>query len=83
MTRSVGNLPSEAKETEQAQDYVRNRFECPPPNRKRTSACLAESGQMVARTNQRGKATGSRSSVEEDGVGRDEEDSKPSLVSGD
>jgi hypothetical protein len=35
---------------------------------------------MGARTNQRGKASASSSSVEENGVGRDEEDSKPSLV---
>jgi hypothetical protein len=34
----------------------------------------------ASRTNQRGKATGSCSSVEEDGGGRDEQDSKPSLV---
>jgi hypothetical protein len=41
-----------------------------------------ESGQTAAtRTNQRGEATGIRSgSVEENGDGRDEEDSKPSLV---
>mgnify|MGYP000143530361 CR=1 FL=1 len=40
-----------------------------------------ESGQMTARTNPRGNATGSCSSVEEDG-GRDENDIKPSLVTG-
>jgi hypothetical protein len=34
---------------------------------------------MAARTNPRGGAIGKRSSVEKDG-GRDEEDSKPSLV---
>jgi hypothetical protein len=33
-----------------------------------------------ARTNQGGKATGSCSSIEEDGDGREEEDSKPSPV---
>jgi hypothetical protein len=36
---------------------------------------------MAARTNRRGKATGSSTSVEEGGSGRDEgEDLKPSLV---
>jgi hypothetical protein len=34
----------------------------------------------AARTNQGGKATGSCSSIEEDGGGRNEEDSKPSPV---
>jgi hypothetical protein len=34
----------------------------------------------AARTNQGGKATGSCSSIEEDGDGREEEDSKPSSV---
>ena len=34
----------------------------------------------AARTNRGGKATGSRSSIEEDGDGREEEDSKPSPV---
>jgi hypothetical protein len=44
-------------------------------------ATSPESGQMAAtRANQRGKAIGSCPSVEEDGGGRDEEDSKPSLV---
>jgi hypothetical protein len=38
---------------------------------------LAESEQMAARTNPRGGAIGSPSSMEKDG-GRDEEDSKPS-----
>jgi hypothetical protein len=55
---------------------------CPPPNgkRPRSSSCLAESRQIAARTNPRGSATsGSPSSVENDG-GRDDEDSKPSLV---
>jgi hypothetical protein len=42
-----------------------------------------KSGQMAAaRTNQRGKATGSCSSVKEDGGGHHEEDSKLSLVTG-
>jgi hypothetical protein len=72
----VGDLPSEAKETEQAQGHVRNR----------RSACLAESGQIVAKANQRGKDTGSGTSLEKDGSsvvedgGRDEEESEPSLV---
>jgi hypothetical protein len=35
---------------------------------------------MGARTNQRGKAAASASSVEKNGGGRDKEDSKPSLV---
>jgi hypothetical protein len=46
---------------------------------KRPSSCLAESAQSSATTNPRGSAIGNRSSVEKDG-GRDEEDSKPSLV---
>ncbi len=75
-------LPNKAlEETEQAaQGHVRNRFGCPSPNGKRPSTSLVESGQIGPRTNQRGKATGSCSSVEEDGGGRDEEDSKPSPV---
>jgi hypothetical protein len=75
------NLPNEAmEETEPAHDHVRNRFECPSPaNRKRPRTCLAESGQMAARTNQKGNATGSCSSVEKDD-GRGEEDPKPPLV---
>jgi hypothetical protein len=36
---------------------------CSTITRKRTSACLAESGQMVAKANQRSKASGSSSSV--------------------
>jgi hypothetical protein len=46
---------------------------------KRPRTCLAESEQIAARTNPRGGAIGSRSYVEKDG-GRDDEDSKPSLV---
>ncbi len=74
-------LPNEAiEETEPAQGHVRNRSECPSPNRKRTRTCLTERGQrMAARKTQRGDATGSCSSVENDG-GCDEEDSKPSPV---
>jgi hypothetical protein len=69
-------------ETDQALGQVKKRSECPSSNRKRASACLAEGGQkMGARTNQRGKATSSSStSVEEDGGGHVEGDSKPSLV---
>jgi hypothetical protein len=77
-------LPNEAlaEKEEQAQGQVKNLSECPstPKNRKRPSTCLAKGVQTGARTNQRNKATGSSSSVEEDGVGRDEEDSKLSLV---
>ena len=74
-------LPNKAtEETEPAQGPVRNRFECPSPaNRKRPRGCLAESGQIAARTNQRDNATGSCTSVEED-AGRDEVDPKPPLV---
>jgi hypothetical protein len=81
LTRSVGDLPSEAQqEPKQAQGHVRDRLGCPSPNRKRRSACLAESGKMAARTNQRSNdATGSGSSVVEDG-GSGEDDSKPSPV---
>jgi hypothetical protein len=50
-----------------------NRFAWPSPNRKRSRTRLAESEQLAARTNPRGGAIGSRSSVENDG-GRDEED---------
>jgi uncharacterized protein YbgA (DUF1722 family) len=63
-----------------AQGHVGNRFECPSPNRKRTSARLAESGKRGARTNRRGNATGSGSSVMEDGGNGNEEDPKPTLV---
>jgi hypothetical protein len=74
----VGDLPSEAQEElEQAQGHNKVRLECPTPTRKRTRACLAESGKMAARTNQRSNATGSGSYVVEDGV---EDDSKPSPV---
>jgi hypothetical protein len=54
---------------------------CPSPNVKRPrSSCLAESGKIAARTNPRGSAAiGKRRSVEKHG-GRDDEDSKPSLV---
>jgi hypothetical protein len=78
---SVG-LPNEAlvEEPEQAQGHVTNQSECPSPNRKRPSTCLAEGGQLGARTSQRGKATASSSYVEQDGGSRDEEDSKPSLL---
>jgi hypothetical protein len=77
-------LPNEAlKETDQqAQGHVKNRSERPSSKRKRPSTSLVESGGMGARTNQRGKATatGSSSYMEEDDGGRDEGDSKPSLV---
>jgi uncharacterized protein YbgA (DUF1722 family) len=62
------------------QGHVKNRSECPSPNTKRPSTSLVESGGMGARTNQRGKAAGGSSSVEENGVGRDEDDSEPCLV---
>jgi hypothetical protein len=52
---------------------------CPSPSLKRPRTCLAESGQMAAGTNPRDGAIGSRRPVEKD-VDRDEEDSKPSLV---
>jgi hypothetical protein len=83
-TGGVG-LPNEAlKETDQAQGHAKNRSECPFPNRKRPSASLVESGGSDAGTNQRGKATADSSSisVEEDGGGCDEDESKPSLVTG-
>jgi hypothetical protein len=56
--------PNDASVEEKAQEEGR---------RKGPSTCLAESGEMAARANQRCKATVGRSSVEE-------EDSKPSLV---
>ncbi len=74
-------LPNEApEETDQAQGHVKDGYECPSPNRKRPSASLVENVGMGARTNQRIKATASSSPLEEDGGGRDEENSKPSLV---
>jgi hypothetical protein len=79
---SVG-LPNEAlvEEPEQAQGHVPNRFECPSRNKKRPRTCLADSGEMAAKTNQRGKTTGSCASCVEDDVGGlDGEDSNPSLV---
>jgi hypothetical protein len=78
----VGGLPIEAREeTEQARGHIKNRFECPAPNMKRPRTCLlAESGQTGARPNQRGNSIGIFGSVEQD-VGRDEEDSTPSLKS--
>jgi hypothetical protein len=77
----VGRPNHEAlKETDQAQEHVKNRYECPFPNRERPSTILVDRGGMGARTSLRSKAIGSSSPVEEDGGGRDEEDSKPSLV---
>jgi hypothetical protein len=77
----VGLSNEALKETDQqAQGHVEHRSECPSPNRKQPSSSLFESGGMGARTNQRVKATGSSSSVEEDGGGRDQEDLKPSPV---
>jgi hypothetical protein len=76
-------LPNQlVKETDQARrGHVRNRSECPSPNRKRPSTSLVESGERGARTaNKRGKATVSSSSVEENGGGCHGEDSKPSLL---
>jgi hypothetical protein len=71
-------LPNEALKE---QGHVKNRSECPSPKRKRPSTSLAESVGMGSRINQRGKiSTASSSSVEEDAGGRDEEESKPSLV---
>jgi hypothetical protein len=35
------------EETEPAQVRVRNRFECPSPNRKRPRTCLDDSGQCL------------------------------------
>ena len=74
-------LPNDALgETEPAQGPASHRFEClSPASRKRSRSCLAESGQIAARTNQRDNATVSCSSVEED-AGRDEEDPRPPLV---
>jgi hypothetical protein len=69
------------EEIDHAQAHLKTRSECPsPPNRKRSSAFLAEGGEICARIKQRGNATASSRSLEEDGDGRSEEDSKPSLV---
>jgi hypothetical protein len=70
-------------EPEQAQGHVRNRFECPSRDRKRPRTCLADSGEIAAKTNQRGKTTSgscSSSCVEDDAGGPDEEDSDPSFM---
>jgi hypothetical protein len=81
--RNVG-LPSEAlvEGPKQAQEYVRNRFECPSRNRKRQRTRLDYSRELAGKTTQRGKTRGSPSSscVEDDVDGLDEEDSNPSLV---
>jgi hypothetical protein len=66
-----------AETTEPAQGHVSNRSECPSPNRKRSRTSRQTSATT---TNQRGNATGSCSSVEEDGGSRNDEDSNPSLV---
>ena len=69
-------LPNGAsEETEPAQAHVRKRIEChSPANRKRTRACLAESGEMAAWTNQSDNVRGSCTSVEKDAeVDRDKE----------
>jgi hypothetical protein len=75
-------LPNEAppEESDPLQGHVRNKF--PSPNRKRSSTCLVESGQVAASIRKRsGNATGSGSSVETD-CGLDEEDPSPSPVIG-
>jgi hypothetical protein len=81
-TNRAAPPPNDAlQETKSAQGQVRNRLECQSPNRKRPrSNCLAKSGQMGARTNQRGKAVGAANfgSMEEDGS-CDENDATPSL----
>jgi hypothetical protein len=79
-TSSSVGLPNEAlvQESEQARDG--NRLECPSRNRKRPRTGLAESGRMIVRTNQRGKATSTCSSLEADVGVREEEDSRPRLV---
>jgi hypothetical protein len=68
-------LPNETlEEPGPGQGHVRNRFACPSPNRKRPRT----SPLVDARTNPRDGAIGSRSSVEENDAGHDEEDSTPS-----
>jgi hypothetical protein len=78
----VGLTEEAKKDTAPAQGRgTRNRFECSPPNRKRPRTWIAESGQkMTDMTNRRDNVTFSGWHVEEDGVVRGEEDSKPSLV---
>jgi hypothetical protein len=76
-------IPNEAaaEESETAPGRVGN--DCPAPNRKISSTCLAEAGQMAVCTNQRGNAatSGSVGSVKEDaGGGLVEVDSKPLLA---
>jgi hypothetical protein len=76
-------LPNETlEETDGEQGHgLSNRFACPSPNIKRRKTCLVESGQMAARTNPTvvGAFGSILSHVEKDG-GRDEDGSKPSLV---
>ena len=75
------SLPNDAiEETEPAhQSPARKQFEClSAVNRKRPRSCLAESGQIDARTNHSENATVSCSSIEED-ASRDEEDPRPPL----
>jgi hypothetical protein len=63
---------------------LENRFKGPSPNRKLQSTCLAASKHMAANAQQRGNATVSCGSVDEDveDVGPNEEDSKPSPANG-
>jgi hypothetical protein len=75
-------LPNEAiEETEPAQGPVRNRFfECPSPaDTIRPRTCLAESGQIGSRTNERDNAPGTCNTMKEHD-GHHEDDSSPSLV---
>jgi hypothetical protein len=67
-TSSIVSLPNEA------------RVEDPERNRKRPRTCLADGGEMAARTNKRGKTTGNCSCVEDDVGGLDEEESNPTLL---
>jgi hypothetical protein len=78
----VGRPNETLEETEPERGHVRNQFACPSPTRKRPRTRLAESERKAGRTNPRGGAIGSPSSMEkDDGDGPDEEeDSKPSPV---
>ena len=75
------DLPNEAiEETEPTQGHVRSQLECQSPaNRKRPRTCLADSGQIAARTNERDRATGTCNAMKNHD-GHDEEDPSPSLV---
>jgi hypothetical protein len=73
-------LPNEAPPEESGPAQGHDRTNRPSPNRKRSSACLSETGLMAASANQGGNATGSSCSSVETDCGIDQEDLNPSSV---